>query len=222
MENSKLQAVIDLLHGTPLPEIHKYLAESPVVPTGTATQSSLHQSLVRPVELALQYRLEPIAYALGANPHELLAFLHPHCTNATACFQRLILLRPDRVWGGERVYICRTVRPLSLLWSGPEELALVLVDGSLEINRSARHTGHGAPAIVVTPPSSIFIAHPSTFIVHHTGITDLIDHAVAAGIPVRLPPLSISPAVQPEFPISPGFSGLPLYADDSMKYPKAW
>ncbi len=221
MENSRLQAVIDLLRGIPLPEIHRYLAEPPAIPAGAGVQPSLLQWLERPMELALQYGLEPMAYAFGANPHELLAFLHPHCANATACFQRLSLLRPDRVWGGERVYIGRTVRPLSLLWRGPGELALVLVEGSLEINRDTRHAGHGASITVVIPPSSVLIAHPSTFIVHRAGITDLIDHAVAAGIPVNLPPLSAPAAVQPEFPTSAGLSGHTPPTDDSNKYPGA-
>ena len=221
VENSNLQAVIDILRRVPLPEVQTYLAESPLIPAGRAAEPGLLQWLERPLELALRYGLESMAHAFGANPHELLAFLHPHCPHATACFQRLTLLRPDRVWGGERVYICRTVRPLSLRWNGPDEFALMLIEGSLEIDRSSRHIGHGSSTVVVAPASSIFISHPSTFMVQHAGIVDLIDHAVAAGIPVTLPPLPAAPAARSEFPISPDLSRHFLLTDDPTESPKA-
>lgn len=220
MDNKSLQTVTEILRRIPLPEIQEHLSDSPLLPAGTSASSIWPLWLERPVQLALQYGLEPVAHALGADPQELLAYIHPHCPNATACFQRLTLLRPDRVWGGERVYICRTVRPISMRWNGPDSLELDLVEGAAEIERGSRHSGHGSPTIHVTPSTTLFFSHPSTFIVRHSWITDLVDHAVAAGIPVTLPPLSPAAAEQTGVHASPSLARHFRLTANPLGYPK--
>lgn len=222
MENDSLQSVVDILRRIPLPAIQECLLESPLMSLGKHCKPSPVQWLDLPVSLALQHGLEPMAHAFGADPQELLSYIHPHCPNATACFQRLTLLRPDRVWGGECVYICRTVRPLSMRWNGPDQLELVLVEGSLEIDRSSHHIGNGSPTVSVKPAATFFLAHPSTIVMRRSWITDLVDHAVAAGIPVTIPPVSLplTTALQEEMDVHARLSRHLLYSDEPLGYPK--
>jgi hypothetical protein len=181
---SSLQVVYDILSRMEFREVQQALPECPGELLDR-TPLWWRQRLQAPLQIALHLSLAGIACGLGADPLDLVGFIRPDCKHATAGFSRATLLRPDRIWGGEIVYVCRTIRPFSWIWSGPDPLRICAVDGQLLVDRPAPQSDPATSTLVLAPGATGMVSHQSTLVIYPSSITRLTIHAFLAGI--RLP-----------------------------------